>query len=125
MPKYPYQNDGGPMTWKYGPPPQSRAADATALGNYLVLPAPGAPEVFNGLGDCGCGCKGAGTCGSTSSMSGITDITPVKIAEAGGAYLLYRYSKKKKGALKYGALAAAAYLAYRVVAESGLIGFAP
>lgn len=114
MPKYAYQNDGGPMSWKHGPPPQSRAADTVALGNYLVLPAPGAPEVLNGLGDCGCGCKGMGNC-STPAMSGITDITPVKIAEAAAAYLAYKYSKKKKGVVKYGALGAAAYLAYLVV----------
>lgn len=114
MPKYPYQNDGGPMTWKNGPPPQAHAHELGGMGNYLVLPAPGAPEVLNGMGDCGCGCGGTAKCGQPA-MSGITDITPVKIAEAGGAYLLYKYSKKKKGAVKYGALGAAAYLAYLAV----------
>src|SRR5262249_152067 len=55
-----YQRQGGPMSWKNGPPVQARAADAKSLGSLggatltgsvfnnrtLVLPRPGAPEVI-------------------------------------------------------------------------------
>jgi len=51
-----------------------RAADDVTLG-ALELPAPGAPEPLSSnyvaIGDCGCGCKGKGTCGK--GMSGVKD----------------------------------------------------
>lgn len=84
--KQAFQYAGGRngLSWKNGPPRQTRAADTVALGSVLseptlVLPRPGAPEVMlgdvymreprggitragmNGLG--GCGCKGS--CGCT------------------------------------------------------------
>lgn len=105
--KYLYQRSGGPIiSWnRNSAPPQTRAADTVALGSLggttldhptLVLPAPGAPEPLNG--DCGCGCKGAGTCGGGSSaMSGITDtITQNPILAAVGAFLAYKWWKKRK-----------------------------
>ena len=63
-----------------------------ALG--LDLPAPGAPEP---LSDCGCGCKGAGTCGqgmgNIKSWKNLGDIpmsTSVALVGAGVAvYLLF------------------------------------
>jgi hypothetical protein len=79
---------------------QTRAADTLALGIFetktLDVPVPGAPEVLykggpygmNGItsrprpmGDCGCGCKGAGTCGTLGSVPVLDEIanalTPV------------------------------------------------
>lgn len=57
------QNRGGSMlSWRYGPPRQTRAADTLALGSLseptLVLPAPGAPEPLNFTQSPYCGCKG-------------------------------------------------------------------
>jgi hypothetical protein len=57
---YAFQKQGGPMSWRNGPPVQARAADAKSLGSLggatlegsvfgdktLVLPKPGAPEVM-------------------------------------------------------------------------------
>jgi len=85
----------------------SRAADAVALGSLggahtlarPTLPAPGAPEVMAGLGDCGCGCKGAGTCGKGMGdlSSVISGMSTVQLALVGGAaYLLYKHFKKKR-----------------------------
>lgn len=58
--RYAYQRTGAPLlSWKGGPPRQTRAADATALGSLseptiaLPLPRPGSPEPIGGLG-CGC-----------------------------------------------------------------------
>lgn len=101
--KMAYQNAGGPMSWKHGPPVQSRAADAVSLGSLgdptLVLPVPGGPEPLNytmvPMSGCG-GCKG-----KRKAMSGVSDTiaglsTPVKV---GGAlllaYLLHKHLKKK------------------------------
>lgn len=54
---YAYQSSGHPiLTWKHGPPVQTRAAPGS-LGNY-VLPRAGAPEPINGLGACCSGCAG-------------------------------------------------------------------
>lgn len=105
--RYAYQRSGGPLlSWKHGPPRQSRAADTVALGTLadptLVLPRPGAPEPINYrtvpyLSDAqamGCsGCRGA--------MNGVADTlsalpAPVKV---GGlialAYLLHKQLKKR------------------------------
>jgi hypothetical protein len=58
--RYAYQRGSAPLlSWKGGPPRQTRAADATALGLgslaeptiALPLPRPGSPEP---VGDCGC-----------------------------------------------------------------------
>ena len=56
---YAYQRTGAPLlTWKHGPPYQTRAADAKSLGSLgdptvtLPLPRPGSPEP---VGGCGCG----------------------------------------------------------------------
>ncbi len=94
-----YSRDGAPLLdWKHGPPRQSRAADSVALGSVLdeptlVLPLPGAPEPLNG--DCGCGCKGAGTCGK--AMGDIASmITPTNLLMVGAAYLVFRHFKKKR-----------------------------
>lgn len=70
---YAFQRQGGPMSWRNGPPVQARAADAKSLGSLSgttlggrnslsgttldgnvfsdaasILPAPGAPEVIPG-----------------------------------------------------------------------------
>jgi hypothetical protein len=57
--RWAYQNSGGPpLSWKHGPPRQTRAADTVALGSLgdptieLPLPRPGAPEPI------GCACDG-------------------------------------------------------------------
>lgn len=60
--KFAYQRGGAPLlSWKDGPPRQTRAADSVALGSTLSeptlmmpLPKPGAPEPL------GCGCDGGG-----------------------------------------------------------------
>lgn len=105
---YAYQNSGHPiLSWKHGPPRQTRAADTVSLGSLgdptLVLPAPGAPEPINGLGcsgtgysaNCGCGCK------LTPSVDGIADslgALPVGVKVVGAlalAYLLHKTLKKR------------------------------
>jgi hypothetical protein len=59
--RYAYQRGSAPLlSWKGGPPRQTRAADTVGLGSLgdptiaLPLPRPGAPEPVGGLG-CGCG----------------------------------------------------------------------
>lgn len=56
---YAFQRQGGPMSWRNGPPPQNRAADAKSLGSLggtvfsepvITLPKPGAPEVIPNIG---------------------------------------------------------------------------
>lgn len=108
--RYPYQNYGTAM-WPRGlPVAGSRAADTVALGGIferptLNLPVPGGPEILpSGMGDCGCGCRGAGTCKTgtvTTAMSGVMDtvagLSPAaKIAAAIGAYYLYKKMKKRR-----------------------------
>ena len=72
----------------------------------MPLPRPGAPEPLSGyvkLGDCGCGCKGAGKCGGLGKgLSGITgmgafDASSLKVPAlvAGGAYLFWKMFLKK------------------------------
>lgn len=104
---YVYQRSGGPLlSWKNGPPRQTRAADAVSLGD-LVLPRAGAPEPINGLGayennggylqtgpGMGCACAGPSMGGIVDSISGLS--TPVKIAGAVGLFLLYKKLKKKR-----------------------------
>ena len=58
--RYIYQRGSAPLlSWKGGPPRQSRAADTVSLGSLetptigLPLPRPGSPEPVGGLG-CGC-----------------------------------------------------------------------
>ena len=56
------QNRGGSMlSWRYGPPRETRAADTLALGSLaeptLVLPAPGAPEPLNFTQSPYCRCR--------------------------------------------------------------------
>ena len=114
--QYAYQNNGAGLTWRDSPPPGSRVSGG--LGDYL--PVPGGPEEIpvetgysdyvevGAMGDCGCGCKGAGTCGK-SSLSGVPGYdqldaalrpmlgaatTPVVAAMGLGlAYLLYKHLK--------------------------------
>jgi|SRR5215470_4767702 len=99
--KYIYQRSGGPLiTWtgRNSAPMQSRAADTVALGSLgdptLVLPAPGAPEPLNGIS---CKCGGSCGCSGASPMSGITDTLAANpLLTAVGAYLAYRWWKKRK-----------------------------
>lgn len=66
--KFAYQRGGAPLlSWRNGPPRQSRAADAVALGSTLdgpsldmPLPRPGAPEPLGCMGtrSGGLGCGG-------------------------------------------------------------------
>jgi hypothetical protein len=129
--KFAYQNSGGPMSWKNGPPMQTRGGDAAALGSLgdhslaLTLPVPGGPEPINGfsdyiavgdsgdgIGDCGCGCKGAGTCGGTAMGATDTTTTVIRVGSAAAAYIAYKEGKKSKGGKKtvlYLVAAAAAY----------------
>jgi len=109
MMKFAYQNAGSDLvSWRGNHAPyQSRSGTTRSLGSLgdtslshptLVLPVPGGPEPLNG--DCGCGCKGAGTCGGGMGHDGIgaiTDtITSNPIIAAGLAYLAYRMFFKKK-----------------------------
>jgi hypothetical protein len=88
MGRYIYQRSGGPLlTWRNGPPRQTRAADCVALGSLggdtslgMPLPRPGAPEP---LGEGDCGCKGGG-------KSFIVDITsPSFLVGALLAYIVF------------------------------------
>lgn len=89
MGRYIYQRSGGPLlTWRNGPPRQTRAADTVALGSLggdttlgMPLPRPGAPEPLDG--DCGCG-------GNSSGRDFIVDITsPSFLVGALLAYVLF------------------------------------
>lgn len=90
MGRYIYQRSGGPLlTWRNGPPRQTRAADTVALGSLggdtslgMPLPRPGAPEPLDG--DCSCNGKPAITFDVTS---------PSFIAGAITALLLMRLLK--------------------------------
>jgi hypothetical protein len=105
---YAYQGSGHPLlSWKHGPPRQTRAGDAVSLGSLgdptLVLPAPGAPEPINGMGcsgagytaKCGCGCK------LKPALEGIADsigALPASVKIVGAvalAYLLHKQLKKR------------------------------
>jgi hypothetical protein len=101
--KYAYRRAGGPiLDWRTGPPPQSRAADAVALGSLggsslsqptLVLPAPGAPEPIGvSRAMSGCSCRGSCGCG----MSGVESIPGGWITVGIGAYLLWRLMGKPR-----------------------------
>lgn len=67
---YAFQRTGTRLvSWKNGPPNQTRAADAKSLGSLggdtldaMPLPRPGAPEPLPGLD--GLGCSGCGRSGS-------------------------------------------------------------
>jgi len=135
--KFAYRNSGGPMSWKDGPPTAVKAAPSSLGGLFeptLTLPAPGAPEPINnayamsdyiavgdsgdGLGDCGCGCKGAGTCGGKSMGATDAGTTVLRVGSAAAAYLAYKQAKKSKGAMKYVLYAIAAAAGYEAVAGS-------
>jgi hypothetical protein len=82
------------LSWRSGPPRQTRAADATSLGSLgdptLVLPRAGAPEPINcaAIGDLGCQ-PGTGMSGIVDTISGLP--TVVKIGGAIAlAYLLFK-----------------------------------
>ncbi len=107
--QYGYQNIGTQLTWRDSPPYRTRGADAAALGSYL--PVPGGPEQipidsgYSGVGDCGCGCKGAGTC--RQSMGGIIrggrSLAGIELEQLAkpaailaGAYLLFKMLKKRR-----------------------------
>lgn len=84
--KFAYQRGGQPiLSWKYGPPRQSRSGDAVALGSTLdepvftmPLPRPGAPEPL------GCGCTG-------DREIKIDLLSPSFLAGVGAAWLILRY----------------------------------
>ena len=91
--KYAYQNSGQPiLSWKNGPPRQTRAADAASLGSLggttlgMPLPAPGAPEP---LGDCGC--HGGG---SSEVILGVKTDFLLGLASA---YLFYKLMVRPSG----------------------------
>jgi len=99
---YAYQRSGHPLlSWKNGPPNQSRSGDTVGLGSLaeptLVLPRPGAPEPING-----CECHGKSGVGSIADsidevLDTITGLSmPVKVAGAVGLFLLYKKLKKKR-----------------------------
>ena len=84
-----------------GQMPGTGAGDKRALGSLggsttldrPTLPVPGAPEVMAGMGNCGCGCKGAGTCG----MGAFSASDPTTLVVLGvGAYFLYKHLKKRR-----------------------------
>lgn len=89
---YVYRRSGAPLlTWKNGPPNQSRAADLMALGSLadptleVPLPRAGAPEP---LGCCG---------GGRGGMDGFAITGVAKAAGLGLAALLaYRLLTKKR-----------------------------
>jgi len=86
--KFAYSRGGGPLLdWSSGPPRQTRAADATALGSLgtsslsgptLVLPAPGAPEPIGVSNQAmgGCSCSGSCGCGTGSPLGDIASSVP-------------------------------------------------
>lgn len=82
--KYAYQRTGAPiLDWSQGPPRQSRAADAVALGSLgggssldhptLLLPAPGAPEPIGVTRSAMSGCSCGGSCGCGPGMGASID----------------------------------------------------
>lgn len=90
--RYPYQRGSAPLlSWKHGPPRQTRAADATSLGSLdgptitLPLPRPGSPEPVGGLG---CGCE-------SSSRDVVIDLTSPSfvVGAAVGYFLLTKLFK--------------------------------
>jgi len=89
-----YKRNGG-MAAPWTQPYENRAADASSLGG-MQLPVPGGYEIApkgTPLGDCGCGCKGAGTCG----MGDVSTSSTLKLAAvAVGAYFLYKHMRKRR-----------------------------
>lgn len=89
-----------------GQMPGTGGGDKRALGSLggastlarPTLPVPGAPEVMSGMGDCGCGCKGAGTCGGMGDLTSVvSSMSTVQLAlVAGAGYLLYKHFKKRR-----------------------------
>jgi hypothetical protein len=112
MRNYGYTWRGGPLlSWKHGPPYQSKAADTQALGSLAgstlagstlhgstILPAPGAPEPIGvsnqrmqALGNCSC----TGSCGCGTAAPALSDTIDV-VGVAGLAiagYLAWRIYK--------------------------------
>lgn len=93
--KYAYQRSGAPiLDWSSGPPRQSRAADAAALGSLggttlstptLVLPRPGAPEpILGGMGGCSC----SGSCGCSAPATATGDVSDLVDQIPGGVFTL-------------------------------------
>lgn len=95
--QYAYHNRGQMM--------QTGGGDKRALGSLggttldgPTLPAAGAPEVM-AMGNCGCGCKGAGTCGQ--GMGAITDLFqqsnwPYLAAAGVAAYFLLKKKRRRR-----------------------------
>jgi hypothetical protein len=87
--KFAYQRGGAPLlSWRNGPPIQSRAADSVALGSTLSepifgmpLPKPGAPEPLSG-----CGCGGGGGGGSVLDLN----LLSIGVGIAIGYFLIRR-----------------------------------
>jgi hypothetical protein len=113
MTSYGYTWRGGPLlSWKHGPPFQSKAGDTQALGSLggstlegstlygsTILPAPGAPEPIGvsnqrmrqALG--GCSCSGSCGCGTPApALSGTTDLVGIAGFALAG-YLAWRVYK--------------------------------
>jgi hypothetical protein len=127
MRNYGYTWRGGPLlSWKHGPPIQSKAADTQALGSLggstldghtlygsTILPAPGAPEpigvsnqrmkqalgntAMQAMGACSCtGTCGCGTPGPAAALSGIVDSIPGGYITIGVAAFLAWHFMKKR-----------------------------
>ncbi len=121
----PTYRDGPLLRWGQGPPFQSKAGDAQALGSLeestlstptlygsTILPAPGAPEpigvsnqrmrqamgdtAYQAMGGCSC----SGTCGCetpAAPLSGIADNVPGGWVTLGvGAFLVWHFMKKRR-----------------------------
>lgn len=96
---YVYQRSGAPLlSWKHGPPNQSRGADARSLGALgslsdptiaLPLPRPGSPEPVGGLG--GCACHGKKPMGDIGSQ---LNSIPLWALALGGYFLFWKLKKK-------------------------------
>lgn len=89
--RYVYQRSGAPLlTWKGGPPHQTRAADATSLGSLegptiaLPLPRPGSPEPIGAYE------------ANPRAMGGFDGTSLVKLAAIGTiGFLAYTFIKKR------------------------------
>jgi len=106
--RYAYQRAGGPiLTWKGGPPTQTRAGDAKSLGSLgggssldhptLVLPAPGAPEPIGVTQPAMSGCSCSGSCGCGGGLGDLVDSIPGGYITLGvAAFIAWRMLGKRR-----------------------------